>query len=123
MKKTKYLVEGTHYKRREDQSSLSLHPSKAIVDCIFCQELIAIAVGNKRKYYNDGRGYRMDRLQHHLKSIHKNEMIDDNVRTLFDVGFLRKDDGATCGSNGGEASRTLPQGQLLEGQGNGAASS
>ncbi len=29
------LVEGTHYKRREDQSSLSPHPSKAIVDCIF----------------------------------------------------------------------------------------
>ncbi len=114
------LVEGTHYKRREDEISLSPHPSKAIVDCIFCQELIAFAMGSNRKYNNDGRGFRLDRLQRHLKSIHKNEMIDDNVQTLFDVGFLREDDGATCGSDGGEASRALPQGQLVEGHGNGA---
>ncbi len=73
------LVEGTHYMRREDQSSLSPHPSNAIVDCIFCQELIVVAVGNKWNYKNDDRGYRLDRLQHRLKSIHKNEMIDDNA--------------------------------------------
>ncbi len=107
------LVEGTHYRRREDQSSLSPHPSKAIVDCIFCQEPIVVAVENKRKYNNDIRGYRLDRFQHHLKSIRKNEMIYDNVRTIFDIGFLREDDGATCGSDGGEASRALPQGQLV----------
>ena len=44
--------------------------------------------------------------------MHKNELIDDNVRTLFDVGFLRDDVGLTCGSDGGEASLALPQGQL-----------
>ncbi len=79
------LVEGTHYMRREDQSSLSPHPLKAIVDSASCQDLIALAVRNKRKYNNDGRGYRLDVLQHHLEAMRKYELIDDNVRTLFDV--------------------------------------
>jgi hypothetical protein len=116
------LVEGTHYRRREDQSSLSPHPSKVIVDCIFCQKLLTATVGNKRKNNNDGRGYQMVRFQYHLKSMHKNKLIDNNVRTLFNVGFLREDDGLTCGSDDGEASRALPQGQLAQGQANEASS-
>ena len=120
--KTVLLIEGTHYMRREDQPSLSPHPFEAIVDCIFCQELLTAAVGNKRKCNNDGRGYRLDKLQHHLKSVHTNELIDGNVRTLFDVGFLREDDGLTCGFVGGEVSRALPQGQSAQGHANGASS-
>jgi hypothetical protein len=91
------LVEGTHYRQQEDQVNLSPHPSKAIVDCIFCEELIDVSVGNKRKYSSDGRGYRLDRLQHHLQAKCKSELIDDNVQTLFDVGFLREDASATGG--------------------------
>ena len=57
------LVEGTHYRRREDQSSLSPHPSKAIMDCIFCHEILSsfyiyIAVENKRECNYNGKGLR-----------------------------------------------------------------
>ena len=43
------LVERTHYRRREDQSSLSPHPSKATMDCIFCHEILSSFSGGKQE--------------------------------------------------------------------------
>ncbi len=37
---------------------------------------------------NGGKGYRLDRLMAHLKSAHKDELIDDGSRTLLEMGFF-----------------------------------
>jgi hypothetical protein len=72
-------------------------------------------MGNKKKYYNNGRGFRLDKLLNHFNAIHKNGLIDNNAKTLFDVGFHREDGGATGGEDDGVATadgvtpHTIPQ--------------
>ena len=82
-------TEKKHYTRREEQPLPLPHPSKIIVDCLFCQQLVDSELGPKRKSNNDGKGFRLDKLLNHIQGCHKDVIMDGSARTLFDVGFSR----------------------------------
>ena len=96
------LTENKHYTRREEQPLPIPKPSIIIVDCLLCQHLVDSELGTKRKSKNDGKGFRLDRLFNHIQGCHKDFLMDDNARTLFDVGFSRAGVGATGLTQGGE---------------------
>ena len=50
------LTEKKHYTRREEQPLPLPKPSKIIVDCLFCQQLVDSGLGTKRKSMRQGRG-------------------------------------------------------------------
>ncbi len=54
---------------------------------------------------NDGKEYRLDMLMVHLKSKHKDELIDDGSRTLLEMGFSR---GVAAASDSHHASAAGP---------------
>jgi len=84
------LVEGKHYSRREEQPTHLPTPAKRFMDCLLCQGYDdSQAIGNKRKINNGGKGYRLERMMAHLKSSHKDALIDDGSRTLLALGFSR----------------------------------
>ena len=84
------VVEGKHYSQREEKPTPLLTPAKRCVDCLLCQGSDdSQTIGNKRKSNNGGKGYRLDRMMAHLKSAHKDELIDDGGRTLLEMGFSR----------------------------------
>ena len=97
------IVEGTHYVRREEELVLLPQLEKGYVDCLLCDRLDSTALGNKRKSNNYGKGYRLDRLMAHYQSMHKDDLIDEGGRTIFDMGFGR---GAPATSASNEAAST-----------------
>ncbi len=97
------LIVKKHYTRREEQPLPLPHPSKINVDCLFCQQLVDSGLGTKRNSNNDGKGFRLYRLLNHIQGCHKDVIIDDNARTLFDVGFSRARVGPTSLAQGGES--------------------
>ena len=90
-----FLTEKKHYTRREEQPLPLPKPSRIIVDCLFCQQLVDSELGTKRKSYNDGKGFRLNKLLNHIQGCHKDGIMDDNAGTLFDVDFSRARVGAT----------------------------
>ena len=96
-------TEKKHYTRREEQPLPLPQPSKIIVDCLFCQQLLDSGLGTKRKSNNDGKGFRLDKLLNHIQGCHKDVIMDDNARTLFDFGFSRARVGSAGLAQGGEA--------------------
>ena len=80
------LVEGTHYLRREGEPAPLPHPAKIYFDCVLCDRSDSTASGNKRKYSNCGKGYRLGRLIAHYQSVQKDDLINERSRTLFDMG-------------------------------------
>jgi len=81
-------TEKKHYTRREEQPLPLPQPSKIIVNCLFCQQLVNSGLGTKRKSNNDGKGFRLDKLLNHIQRCHKDIIMDDNAKNLFDVGFF-----------------------------------
>ncbi len=73
------LIEGTHYKRREDQPPPTPPKSKEDVDCLLCCD--PGDDGNehfaKKRSRPIGQSLRLDRFQAHLKCYHTDDGMDD----------------------------------------------
>ena len=57
------LTENKHYTRREEQPLPLPKPSRIILGCLLCQQLVDSELGTKRKSNNDGKGFRLEFLR------------------------------------------------------------
>ncbi len=88
------LIEGTHYRRRENQPSHAPHKSKEAVDCLLC-----IDPGDVDDVHGDqtrrkrsrpiGINIRLDRFAAHIKSHHP-DACGNGARSLLQMGFTRR---------------------------------
>ena len=94
------LIEGTHYRLRENQLSLVQHKSKQGVDCLLCSDSGEDGdglVGNDRRKRSRpiGLNIRLDRLHAHIATHHP-YACREGARSLLTMGFTRRAVGAAA---------------------------
>ena len=86
------LIEGTHYRRRENHSSAAPHKSKEAIKCFLCSDSgdddgnEYIATKRSRPIRQN---LRLDRFHAHLKS-HNLDACCEGARRLLTMGFSRR---------------------------------
>jgi len=99
------LIEGTHYRLRENQPSLVPHKSTQGVDCVLCIDSGEDGdglVGNIRTKRSRpiGLNIRLDRFHAHLASHHPNA-CRNGAMSLLPMDFTRRAVGAAAIANRG----------------------
>ena len=103
------LIEGTHYMRRHEQPTPAPHKSKEVVDCLLCSDpgdddIAPLGHVARKRSRPIGQNIRLDRFHVHLKAHHP-DACRNGARSLFELGFTRRELGAAV---------TAPEGEALE---------
>ncbi len=111
------LIEGTHYRRRENQPSPAPHKSKKVVDCLLC-----IDPGDDDDAHGDhirsqrsrpiGINIRLDRFVAHIKSNHP-DACRNEARSLLTMGFTRRNVGAGATAPEGDEHKRMAASSLI----------
>ncbi len=103
------LVEGTHYRRRHELPTPTPHKSKEVVDCMLCSDpgdddIAQLGHVFRKRSRPIGQNIRLDRFHDHLKAHHP-DTCRNRAKSLFELGFARRELGAAL---------TAPEGVALK---------
>ena len=111
------LIEGAHYRRREEQPTHAPPKSKEAVDCLLCSDpgddkLEHVARKRSRPIVQN---LRLDRFHAHLKSHHQ-DACRNGASSLLTMGFSRRAPSVAAAAppEGGVAQEIVASGSLRQ---------